>query len=339
MTGRAARAGLLVAGILLASCDAAAPVRPFVRWREDPVVRWGNLPQALHARTLPEVPGERPLRVILRSDGSVVVGHHQWFVNQALPDDRRTGFLNVGRTVSESLQGTDPRHPRRSGPPTVHLRADPRVSWETVREVVGVLAGADVRLDRWCLSVLNPDPELAACWEAGFVVEASTSAPSAESAARLSFDVGSDGAVRASVDGGKWSLPPGDPYVGEDRLASANGAWGEIESRLSAVAPSGTPLRIDAPGSLPWAYVVAALDCGFGAGVRDFFVPGAPFLLRLSLPPPFDPLPPGRRDPRDWHPAVTLGIGVLAAFALFALGAWAGRSRPSRARRPAPRAR
>ncbi len=279
-----------------------------------------TLPGAKHAATdtwgFTKHRQGRRFIVNLRRDSWIIFKRKEWRIGQQGIENLRRGIaaLSRPRGVPE--------------PPAILVRADRGIPWSPVRRVLELLGSPDLRVESWQFATVHPNPSLAFV-DACLSVRASTAGGDAAPADVVLTTA--DGAVRVRRGATSWDFPPGDVFEDAARLAVANRHWDDLEANLSIALPTGG-LQIEVGDEVPWAYVVAAIDCAYGGGVRDVRFVGTPIAFRLLDAAPVHVALPGDVDPRDWHPAFAVGIGVLAAVALFALGAWAGRSRPRRIR-------
>ncbi len=322
----------LALALLLAGCGSESEGRSHgagPRWRSDGELSSRpfdlshrefaalTLPGAKHAVADSWESGRRYI-VNLSRRSSIVFKRMEWRVDSAGLESLRRGL------VALSGRGRDP--------PVILVRADRAVPWRAVRQVLEVLGHPDLRIASWQFGTVHPDPRLA-FMDAHFSARASVESGTAgtESVSADLVLATADGAVQARRGATSWDFPAGDVFEDAARLAVANRHWDDLEASLAS-APPAAGLRIEVGDDVPWAYALAAFDCAHGAGVRDVRVVGTPIAFRLLDDVPVHVALPGDVDPRDWHPALAVAIGVLAAFALFALGAWAGRNRPRRIR-------
>jgi hypothetical protein len=250
------------------------------------------------------------------------------------PERKHLALENLGRGAAE---WTKPVRGRER-PTALLVRADYHVPWADVRDV---------------LSVLRPIPGLsrgvsfatASTDESNWVDRRIDADATDGSEARVSASVGlemveSPGAgasPRLQTRERALAFSPGDPYQAGSGNDVANANWRAFLDGLRDERTHGVEVVSLAIGDrVPWAYVAMTLGMLLEAGIPDVRLEGVG-PLRLSIPStPKSPWRPGDRDPRDWPPAVALGVGAALALAVVLVGAIPGRRRRARPSSPRP---
>jgi len=241
--------------------------RPFDLSRRDFAVL--TLPGAKHAATdtwgFTKHRQGRRFIVNLRRDSWIIFKRKEWRIGQQ-------GIENLRRDIAALSR---PRGVPE--PPAILVRADRGIPWSPVRRVLELLGSPDLRVESWQFATVHPNPSLAFV-DACLSVRASTAGGDAAPADVVLTTA--DGAVRVRRGATSWDFPPGDVFEDAARLAVANRHWDDLEANLSIALPTGG-LQIEVGDEVPWAYVVAAIDCAYGGGVRD-----APVAAPAAAPRP-----------------------------------------------------
>ena len=124
-----------------------------------------------------------------------------------------------------------------------------------------------------------------------------------------------------------FAFAAGDPYAAGAANDLANRNWRAIAARLErAKAGGGRAAVLTIDDRVPWAYVAMTVGTLLDVGIDRVHLAESGY--RVSTPAARSlPWHAGDRDPRDWHPALALGVGACIALAVFGLGAFSGRRR------------